>query len=192
MLPSKSKQVEAVMKFLDSDKNEGRSLEEIATDIVDGYLDAITSGIKKPIQPPREGMLYKHASENKVWRVSWLRHDGLAWLTSETSAYGFLGRISDDYWQYAEEYRPKKRVTVDGKGTLVELTDEDIAEAWSNPDWKIGDKLSRSQRFMSFEVIAVAPNTVLLMGNNSQLYSESNSNLKRYYRREIEMGNVEW
>lgn len=186
-LPTRSKQIQAVMAFLDSDKNEGRSLEEIATDIVDGYHDALTSGIVKPVQPLRVGMLYKTPLDAKVWRVAWSDNDNV-WLVTETSGYGFLGHVWDNQWEYCEEFRPKKRL--DGK--LVELSDEQIDELWSNPDWRVGDNLSRSQRMMSFEVIAVAPNSVLMCGTDGNLYSESNANLKKYYRREIGMGGVEW
>ncbi len=186
-LPTKANQVKAVMEFLDSDKNEGRSLEEIATDVVNGIHDALLKGIKKPAQPVREGMLYKTPVDTKVWRVAWTDWDNV-WLVTDNSSYGMLGHIWDNQWEYCEEYRPKRR----RDGSLVELTDEEIAEEWSNPDWKVGDSLSRSQRLMSFEVIAVAPTCVLMTGSDGNMYSESNSNLKKYYRKEIEMGDIQW
>jgi len=186
-IPTKAQQVAAVMKFLDSDANEGRSLEEIATDIVNGYHDALIAKIVKPVQPIRVGMLYKNSIDTKVWRVAWSDNDKV-WLVTENSAYGMLGHVWDNQWEYCEEFRPKKRI--DGK--LVELSDEQIDDLWSNEEWKVGDSLSRSQRLISFEVIATAPNSVLMCGTDGNLYSESNANLKKYYRKEIEMGDVQW
>lgn len=186
-LPTKAQQISAVMKFLDSEKNEGRSLEEIATDIVNGYHEALLSSIKKPAQPIRNGMLFKSPTDAKVWRVSWTDGD-IVWLATDSSSYGYLGKLDDKYWQYCEEYRPKKRA--DGK--LVEMTDGQIAEAWSHEEWSVGDKLSRSQRLMSFEIIATAPSSVLMRGSDGSLYSESSGNLKKYYRRETKVGDIEW
>lgn len=186
-IPSNAEQVKVVMAFLDSQADEERSLEEIATEIVNGYHDAITKGIKKPAQPVREGMLYKTPVDTKVWRVAWTDWDSV-WLVTETSQYGMLGHIWDNQWEFCEEFRPRKRM--DGK--LVEMTDEMIAEAWSNPDWNVGDSLSRSQRAMSFEIIATAPVSVLMMGSDGNLYSESNSNLKRYYKRDIKVSGIQW
>ena len=105
-LPSKRQQIAAVAKFLDSDRNEGRSLEEIASDIVEGYLDAIT-----PSPPPptlRVGMLLKTLVSNKAHRVAWISGERL-WVVPETGGYGWLGEVHNDMWLYAEEYRPKKR-----------------------------------------------------------------------------------
>lgn len=184
-LPSKKQQVAAVMKFLDSDRNEGRSLEEIASDVVEGYLDAIT-----PPSPPsvlRVGMLIKTLTGNKAHRVAWIGGES-AWVVPETGGYGWLGELDNDLWKYSEEYRPKKRI--DGK--MVEMTDEMITEAWANPDWKVGDLVSQHQREFKFEVIATGPQCVLLRNLKSgALCADSNTNLSKYYKREVKGGD-EW
>lgn len=181
-LPTRKQQIDAVAKFLDSDRNEGRSLEEIAAEIVDGYLDAITPG--QPGLVIREGMLLKTAIAGKVYRVAWIEDDNV-WIVGETAGYGWLGSLSDDFWKFAEEYRPKKRI--DGK--MVEMTDEMIAEAWSNPDWQVGDRLSQRQRQFNFEIIATAPQSALLrqvgIPGEVGLVADSNSNLSKYYKREV-------
>lgn len=175
------------MKFLDSDRNEGRSLEEIATDIVDGYHEALTAPLKKPATPLRHGMLFKGPHDTRVRRVAWLDPDaGVAWIVSETSSYGWIGALGSDVWQYWEEYRPRRRVEVDGKGKMVEMTDEEIDEAWENPDWKVGDKLSQHQRKYQFLVVATAPQCVLMYNSYGDLTSDSNKNLEKYYQRETE------
>lgn len=187
-MPTKAKQIEAVAKFLDSERNEGRSLKEIATEIVNGYLEAITP------PPPginlREGMLIKTAVAGRVYRIAWM-DDPLVWIVGETASYGWLGRTSDDLWAHSEEFRPKKRVQVDGKNKMVEMSDEDIEEDWSNPDFKPGDRLSQHQREFKFEVIATGPTCALLRNlSTDALVSDSTANLKKHYKREA--GDTSW
>lgn len=183
-LPTRKQQIDAVAKFLDSDRNEGRSLEDIAADIVDGYHDLLTKDLKTPDIVIRDGMLIKHATTGKVHRVH-LLDDGMMWIVGETGGYGWLGPQQTNFWDGAEEYRPKKRI--DGK--MVEMTEEMIAEAWSNPEWKVGDRLSQRQRQFIFEVIATGPQCVLLqqagVPGEVGLMADSNSNLAKYYRREL-------
>lgn len=184
-LPSKKQQVTAVAKFLDSDRNEGRSLEEIATDIVNGYLDALTP--PSPPPPLREGMLLKTILGNKVHRVAWIGGEEV-WVVPETGSYGWLGSLDNDLWSMIEEYRPRKRI--DGK--MVEMTDEMIAEAWSNPDWSVGDQVSQRQREFRYEIIATGPQCVLLRNvKTGGLTADSNGNMSKYYRREPK-GGEEW
>lgn len=193
-LPSKKQQVAAVMKFLDSERNEGRSLEEIATDIVDGYLEALVKDLKKPATPLRSGMLIKSPLDAKVRRVAWLDDQrGEVWIVTETSSYGWIGPLLPATWEYFEEFRPKRRVEVDGKGKMVEMSDEDIAEAWSNPNWKAGDQFSQHQREFRFEVIATGPQCVLMRNlKTDQLQADSNACLEKYYKREMKGLDSEW
>lgn len=189
-LPSKPQQIAAVAKFLDSDKTEGKSLDEVAKAIVEGFHEALLKDLKKPAQPLRLGMLFKHV-DGKVRRVAWT--DGVqVWLVTDNASYGWLGPLSVDSWQYAEEYRPKRRAEVDGKVKLVEMPDEDIDEAWSNPHWKVGDKVSQHQREHMYQVIATAPTCVLMASmETGQLISDSNANLEKHYRRESKVDS-EW
>lgn len=195
-LPSKKQQIAAVAKFLDSDRNEGRSLEEIATDVVEGFWDAVTP--PAPALPLREGMLLKTILGNKVHRVAWIGGEEV-WVVPEAGNYGWLSYISEAFWATSEEYHPSKMVETDeltatgkSKKTRVEMTDEEIDEAWSNPDWKVGDQVSQRQRQFLFEVIATGPQCVLLRDlKTGELTADSNANLKKYYRREVKGGN-EW
>ena len=185
--PSRNQQIDAVVKFLDSERSQERSLKEIATEIVDGYHEMLMSGIKKPATPLRVGMLLKSPFDAKVRRVAWLDDQrGEVWIVHETSSYGWLGPLLPAVWELCEEFRPKKKIMVDGKGKMVEMTDEEIAEAWSNPDWQVGDKVSQHQREHSFEVIATGPQCVLMMGASGALNVDSNKNLERYYKREVQ------
>lgn len=186
-LPSKPQQIAAVAKFLDSDFTEGKSLEEVAKAIVNGYHEALLKNLKTPAPPLRVGMLIKTPLDAKVRRVAWIG-DGRLWLVSDTAGVGWLGQEFDSTWQYCEEYRPKKKI--DGK--MVEMTDEMIAEEWSNADWKVGDKVSQHQRQHLFEVIATGPLSVLLLGSDGRLTADSNASMEKYYRREVGMKGINW
>lgn len=183
-IPSKAQQVAEVMRFLDADRNEGRDLKVIATEIVDGYHEFIMAGIKKPATPLRVGMLMKSPIDGKVRRVSYLDGD-VVWVVHEASSYGWLGHSAKPLWEYSEEFRPKKKV--DGK--MVEMTDEMIEEAWSNPDWSVGDQVSQHQREYRFEIIATGPQCVLMrQEGKSALQADSNASLAKYYKRESKLG----
>ncbi len=190
-LPSKKQQVEAVMRFLDADENEGKDLVEIATSIVEGYLDALLP--QAPLNPMRQGMLIKSPVDAKVRRVAYLDDaEGVVWVVGETASFGWLGSLDEDLWDYCEEFRPKRRIQIDGKGKMVEMTDEEIAEAWSNPDHNVGDQVSQRQRQYVFEVIATGPQCVLLRNlKTGRLTVDSNTNLGKYYKREVR-GAAEW
>lgn len=191
-LPSKPQQIAAVAKFLDSDFTEGKSLDEVAKAIVDGYHDALVSGLKKPATPLRQGMLFKMPVDGKVRRVAWLE-DGQAWIVGETDSYGWLGPDSDSTWDLCEEFRPKAYAMIDGKRKLLEMSDEEIEEAWSNPDWTVGDVVSQRQRQYIFEIIATGPQCVLMRNvKTGVLNVDSNSCLGKHYQRERQVGKVVW
>lgn len=179
-LPSKPQQIAAVAALLDSEATEGLSLEEVAKRVVEGYHKTLLGKLKPAPSPARLGMLFKTPLDGKVRRLVWEGGDRV-WIISETDSYGWLGP-ADRFLDFCEEYRPKRRR--DGK--MVELSDEEIEEEWSNPDWKVGDVVSQHQRQYSFEIIAVSPASVLLRSSMSgRLTVDSNANLKRYYRREV-------
>lgn len=186
-LPSKPQQIAAVAKFLDSDLTEGKSLDEVAKSIVVGYHEALLRDLKQPAPPMRVGMLIKTPVDGKVRRVAWMG-DGRAWVVTDTTGSGFFGPERAHLWDFCEEYRPKKKI--DGK--MVEMTDEMIAEEWSNPDWKVGDRVSQHQREHLFEVIATGPLSVLLKGTDGRLTADSNPNMEKYYKRETGLRSTEW
>lgn len=179
-------------KLLDSDFTEGKSLDEVAKAIVDGYHDALVSGLKKPATPLRRGMLFKTPLDGKVRRVAWLE-GGQVWIVGETDSYGWLGPEFDGTWDLCEEFQPKGYAVVDGKRKLLELSDEEIEEAWSNPDWMVGDVVSQRQRQYIFEIIATGPQCVLMRNvKTGALNVDSNSCLGKHYQRERQVGKVVW
>lgn len=191
--PSRNQQIDAVVKFLDSEGSQERSLKEIATDIVDGYHEMLLEGIKKPATPLRVGMLLKSPLDAKVRRVAYLNDAaGEVWIVHEASSYGWLGPLTSPAWELCEEFHPSKMVDTDvllangkRKRKSVPMTDDEITEAWSNPDWSVGDKVSQSQRAHTFEVIATGPQCVLMKHViTGTLAVDSNKNLAQYYKRE--------
>lgn len=186
-LPSKTDQVNAVAKFLDSDYQEGRSLKEIATSIVDGFHGALTKSLKPAPSTARLGMLFKTPIDSAVRRIVWIDWSlGACWIVSDRDHYGWLGPVENSFFELCEEFSPRKRIEVDGKNKMVEMTPEDIAEKWSNPEWRVGDILSQFQRTTTFEVMATAPQSVLMKDSVTGFLSvDTNSNLERYYRKEV-------
>jgi hypothetical protein len=191
-LPSKPQQIAAVSKLLDSDFTEGKSLTEVAKAIVDGYHEALIKDLKKPATPLRQGMLFKMPTDNKARRVAWMG-EGRVWIVGETDSYGWLGSESNPTWQQCEEFHPKAFVVIDGKRKLLEMSDEQIEEAWSNPEWIVGDVASQRQRQHIFEVIATGPQCVLMRDSKTGvLNADSTSNLAKHYQRERQVGKVVW
>jgi len=191
-LPSKPQQIAAVAKFLDSDFTEGKSLDEVAKAIVTGYHEALLKDLKKPVTALRQGMLFKMPVDGKVRRVAWMEGDQV-WIVGETDSYGWLGATSDDLWGLCEEFYPKSYTMIDGKRKLLEMSDEEIEEAWSNPDWIVGDSLSQRQRQYIFEIIATGPQCVLMRNvKTGVLHVDSNSSLDKHYQKEVKVGKVAW
>lgn len=191
-LPSKPQQIAAVAKFLDSDFTEGKSLDEVAKAIVNGYHEALLKDLKKPMTPLRQGMLFKMPVDGKVRRVAWIQ-GGEAWIVGETDSYGWLGLLSDSTWEFCEEFRPKAYTMIDGKRKLLEMSDEEIEETWSNPDWIVGDSLSIGQRQHVFEIIATGPNCVLMRNvKTGALTVDSSASLDKHYQKEVKVGKVAW
>ena len=199
-LPSKSKQVEAVIGFLDQERNQERSLEEIAKEVVEGYHSLIMDGLKVPMPPPRLlelGLLFKHPADGKARRVAWLS-EFYVWIASD-SGVGWFGPRDTEYWTFCELYEPAKMVEtgeigddLKPKKKRVPKTQEEIDLEWSNPDFKVGDRLSQSQRRLKFEVVAVSPDACLLEMEPGGLYVDDNASLKQFYRHEISKEVGEW
>lgn len=165
-IPSKAKQIAEVVKLLDWAGGEDVTLEELATRIVEGYHGLLRSGVKNAPPPPHVGLAFKTPWDSKTYHVAWA-DDYRMWFVSSDSRYGWFGQISDFSWDYVEESRAK------------------AGAPGNNPDWKVGDKVSRNQRMFSYEVIATGDKCVLLRDRHGSTVADSNDNMKKYYRREV-------
>lgn len=175
-IPSKKAQVQAIMKYLDSDYTEGKSLEQIATAIVDGYTSLMGLDIKEPALAPHEGMAFKHPALSGVWHIAYI-HEGECWIVSATTNGGGFIRQDSEFWRWAEPSKAK------------------AGEPGNNKEWKAGENVSRRQRQFVYEILATGDKCVLLKDvRTGSLQAESNSNMEKYYRREVnvKVADLEW
>lgn len=172
-LPSRKQQIERVIELLEL--SEEKTLVEIAETLVDGYLDLMGSSIKKPMRSPLKGEAFKHPALSGVWHVAY-ELDETVWIISATTKYGGEIRTDSDFWLYAESSAAKAGAPGDNKD-----------------GWKAGDKVSRRQRQFIYKILEVGDKCVLMSDTKTGMtVTESNENLKQYYRKEIEMGKIDW
>lgn len=171
-LPSRKKQIERVMQILDSEEHEDLSLEEMSTQIVDGYHKAITP--KQIPPPPHPGMAFTTPFDNHVHFIAW-EDDIKVWVVHDKSHYGTWINKDAKLWDHIEE-KPDGRRNKEGPRP---------GEPGNNPDWLVGDRVSLSQRLAKYEIIATGDKCVLMKDvRTGDLQADSNDNMERYYRRE--------
>jgi len=206
VLPSREKQIERVMEILDSEEYEDLTLEEMSTQLVDGYHKAITP--KKIPPPPRLGMAFVTPFDTHVHFIAW--EDSIkVWLVHEKSHYGSWVNKDAGFWDYIEEKADGRRTSKKVKHPVLDpvtkeqmmdpetgepLTTEEIVpiklgprpgKPGNNPDWLVGDRVSLGQRASTYEVVATGDQCVLLTDiSTGEMQADSNTNMERYYRRE--------
>lgn len=165
-LPSRAKQVEWLSSMLDKGAEDEETLQRFSQRIVDTFHDMLTKGVKAGTPFPHQGTVFKSPFTTKVHMVAWQDGD-LVWLVTDDSRFGDFCRTDDPMWKYTEATR------------------SDPARFQKNPDWTVGDTVSRSQRYYHGKVIAVGNKCVLLENlHNGNIQPDSNENMKKYYRRE--------
>jgi hypothetical protein len=186
-LPSRAKQIEEIAKFLDSDRNEGRELEDIAADIVDAFHDLLGSGAKAPALVPHVGIAFNHPSLSGVWYVAHETPDGRLWIISASTRYGALLTPGMAFWGYARESKDNR------KPKPGEALKPRPGSPGQNPDWRVGDTLSTGQRAYSFVVRQTGDKCVLLQDTLSDDFRvESNDSMERFYHRETNVRDDDW
>lgn len=165
-LPSRSKQVEWLSAMLDKGAEEEESLQKFSQRIVDSFHDMLTKGIKTGTPFPHQGTVFKSPFTGKAHYVAWQEGD-YAWFVTDDAHFGDFCKVDDPMWKYTE------------------ISRSDPARYVKNPDWAVGDLVSRSQGYYHGTVIAVGNKCVLLSNShNGNIQPDSNENMKRYYRRE--------
>lgn len=165
-IPTRAKQVKWLEAQMDKGAEEEETLTKFAGRIVDSFHDMLTSGIKDGTPFPHQGTVFKSPFTTKAHMVAWQEGD-LAWIVSQDCRFGSLGRTDDPFWKYTE------------------YTRSDPAGFQKNPDWQVGDKVSRGQRYYWGKIIALGNKCVLLENlHNGNIQPDSNDNMKKYYRRE--------
>lgn len=171
-LPSRKKQIERVMELLDF--GDEISLEMAATSIVDGYLKAIKP--KEVFPPPHPGMGFTTPYDLNVWFIAWQDHEK-AWLVNEKTHFGSWVKLNSDFWGFIEEKKDRRRTNLDKPYP---------GSPNNNPNHQVGDLLSLGQRQHMYRVIATGDKCVLMENTRTgDLQTDSNSNLERYYRKEV-------
>jgi len=177
MLPSRSKQIELVMSFLDEDRQDGRELKDIAAELVDGYLEAIRGDIEPGWSALHEGMAFKTSLWSGVSYVAWrgqTPRGERVWIVDSGCSYGSFSR-PDAFWtEFVEESTDNRR----------DKSKPRPGSPGNNPVWKVGDKARRGQHPYVYEVVATGDKCVLLRDESRGGFQpESNSGMSKYYRR---------
>lgn len=167
-----------MMQLLDSEKWDDLSLRELATKVVDDFNAYL--GLQEAAPPVHVGFAYKHPSATGVFFVAW--HDcERAWIVDEKSNYGYFARLDDPYWKFVAEAPDRRRDKSTPRPGEPGINADDI---------EVGFEYSVSQRRLMLTVIAVGLKCVLMRDQNGGLHAESNANIKKYYRREVNHGRV--
>lgn len=170
-LPTRTEQIDHVQKFLEqaADADPAWSLQQIATKIVDGYHDLLTSGITKGVGVPHVGLTFKSPFFTKASHVAWTNGE-LVWIVDATSHYGSLALVDSPIWRN------------------MEVSTAKAGAPGNNPDWKVGNKVSSMQRANQYEVVATGDKCVLLQsGPWAHPMAESNENMLKYYKKEFDV-----
>lgn len=170
-VPSKAKQIERVADFLADPANEEKTAEELASIVINGVYSMWGKEMTDPPMHPQVGMAFKVPYLTTVNFVGWMGEEfgkELVWVINATTDYGFLLTPTSSMWSVASASTAK----VGGPGT-------------NSDGWKQGDLLSLSQRRTSLRVESVGVKCVLMRNEQDlSLWAESNSNLKKYYKKE--------
>lgn len=174
-VPSRPAQIKRIAEFLEDSVDNERSLQEVATTIVDSVYDMWAVDVTEAAQPPKVGMAFKTpAVTSKVYHVAWIGReytdagDLVCWVIDAGSDYGTFVPYDSQFWRILS---PSK-ATAGGAGT-------------NKDGWKAGDKVSLLQRARTYTVLEVGDKTVLLRDVvHGGLQADSNANLKRYYQKE--------
>lgn len=173
-VPSRPAQIKRIAEFLEDSVDQERTLQTVATTIIDSIYDMWAVDVTEAPQPPKVGMAFKTpAVTSKVYHVAWIGeefHGGplICWVIDAGADFGTFVPFDSQFWKILTSSTAK----AGGPG--------------NNKDgWKAGDKLSLLQRRRHFEILEVVDKTVLLRDDKSGvLQADSNANLKRYYNKE--------
>lgn len=168
---------------LEAGAEEGEDVDKFAGRIVDTFHDMMGRELEPGYPPLHVGMAFKSPFTTKAHFVGW--QDGeRVWIISDSCNFGWFGRLDSPYWQYIREYPDGRRPKKAEDGSEIPLGPRPGAPG-HNPDWKVGDIVSRGQRDYAGRVIATGDKCVLLeSAYNGNIQPDSNENMSRYYRKE--------
>src|SRR5687767_13856366 len=177
-VPSRPAQIKRIAEFLEDSVDKERTLDQVATQIVDSIYDMWAVDVTEAPQPPKVGMAFKTpALTSKVYHVAWigprfttkiLESDDVVWVIEASADYGTFVPYDSQFWRI-----------------LTPSTAKAGGAGKNKDDWKTGDKLSLLQRRRHYEILEVGDKCVLLRDlKTGELQADSNANLKKYYNKE--------
>ncbi|AUG87441.1 hypothetical protein SEA_ZOOBEAR_74 [Streptomyces phage ZooBear] len=173
-VPSRPAQIKRIAEFLEDSANAERTVQEVATRIVDGIYDMWAVDVTEAPQVPKVDMAFKTPNlTSKVYHVAWIGEEftngpEVCWVIESGSDFGMFVPLKSEFWKILTPSTAK----AGGRGK-----NKDGIEP--------GDKYSLMQRRSHFTVLEVGDKTVLLRDNKfGSLQADSNANIKKYYQRE--------
>jgi hypothetical protein len=158
---------------MDRGADEEESLSKFASRIVDSFHEMLIKGIKGGTPPLHVGSTFKSPFTTKVHLVAWQEGDRV-WIVTADCRFGSFGPLGDPFWEYTEYTRANPELLQ------------------KNPDWKVGDVVTRGQRYYRGKVVAVGNRCVLLEClNTGNIQPDSNENMAKYYKRERRNGTAQ-
>lgn len=173
-IPSRPAQIKRIAEFLEDSVDNDRTVQDVATQIVDGIYDMWSVDVTAATTPPKMGMAFKTpAVTSKVYHVAWIgeEFDGgpvTCWVIEAAADYGSFVPFDSEFWR------------------IISLSTAKAGGPGNNKDgWKKGDQVSLLQRRRRYEVLEVGDKTVLLRDvMRGTLMTDSNAGLKKYYNKE--------
>lgn len=174
-IPNRPAQIRAVAEFLNDPRNEDRTVEEVATRIVDGIYDLWSTDETTPPVPLDVGLAFKVPWSSKVHHVAWrgqfwtLAHGLMdhVWVVSADSEYGSLTPVYAPQWRVIQSSKAK------------------AGAPGNNPLWAPGDHARPRSTSEVYEILATGDKCVLMRDtrNHDNIFANSNESLARLYEK---------
>lgn len=166
-MSTKDEQQAAIVKFLEDPRNDERTVEDVAKNIVDSFYKLLLAPLKGAPEVIHPGQPWKDSMSGKVKHVAWFSHH-LAWVVSTGENYGYLGPL-DSWAPYAIKTSAK----------AMDFTNAD--------GWAVGDEVRWKRHGWgrdSFSVLATSDRAVLLQQEGAaRPMVEPNGHMEKLYKR---------
>jgi hypothetical protein len=173
-VPSRPAQIKSVVAFLEDSVDQERSVQEVATKIIDSIYDMWAVDVTAATQPVKVDMAFKTPNlASKAYHVAWIGEEfeggpETCWVIESGADFGFFVPPDSLFWKIVSPSTAKAG-----------------ARGKNKDDIKPGDKYSLLQRRRHYTVLEVGDKTVLLRDDKyGSLQADSNANIKKYYQRE--------
>lgn len=166
-MSTKDEQIAAIVKFLEDPRNDERTVEDVAKNIVDSFYKLLLAPLKGAPEAIHQGQPWKCALTGKVKHIAWMGN-GLAWVVSSGDRYGFLGDLDAwSHWATKTSAKAIDFVNADG--------------------WVAGDKATWKRRGWgrdSFSVLATSEKAALLQQEDRpRPFVEPNDHMEKLYKK---------